>query len=117
MNAYEQLEFIRDRLEQNGANEDSIALVEKFLKRAEPERNSQTAVPQAMMIKHLLRQRETLDNYAIYNDLQEIISEHDDRRVDEDSVRPAYEDNEHHPRPHSYYRALKAKEQDRKQSE
>ena len=40
MNAYEQLEAIRDRLEENGANEKSIEMVEKFLKRAESERYS-----------------------------------------------------------------------------
>ena len=38
MNAYEQLEAIHDRLEENGANEKSVELVEKFLKRAESER-------------------------------------------------------------------------------
>jgi hypothetical protein len=110
VNAYEQLTAIRDQLELNGAHEDSIALVEKFVARAESERLSQTSVPQIMMIRHLLKQREAIDNYAIYNDLQELMSEHDARRQSDDDVRPAYEDNEHHPRPHSYYREQKAKE-------
>ena len=113
MNAYEQLEAIRDRLEQNGANEDSITMVEKFLKRAESERMSQVAVPQVMMLRHLLRQREALDNYAIYNDLQEIMSDFDERRARDDDVRPAYED-EHRPKPHSYYKTLREKEQNKK---
>jgi len=111
VNAYEQLEMIRDRLEQNGASEDSVAMVEKFLKRAESERNSSTSVPQVMMLRHLLRQREALDNFAIYNDLQELMSEIDARRVRDDDVRPAYEDNERQPRPKSYYKALRDKEQ------
>ena len=110
MNAYEQLSAIRDRLEQNGANEATIDLVDKFIKRAESERMSQTSVAQVMMLRALLRQREALDNYDVYNDLQELMSEYDARRVNEDEVRPAYEDNERHPRPHSYYRALKEKE-------
>jgi hypothetical protein len=112
MNAYEQLSLIRDQLELNGAHEDTIALVEKFVVRAESERLSQTSVPQIMMIRHLLKQREAIDNYAIYNDLQELMSVHDARRQSEDDVRPAYE----HPRPHSYYRSQKekAKEEKRK---
>ena len=65
VNAYEQLTMIREQLEQNGAHEDSIALVDKFIQRAEPERNSQTSIAQSMMLRHLLKQREALDNYAI----------------------------------------------------
>jgi hypothetical protein len=110
VNAYEQLEAIHYRLELNGANEDTIALVEKFLQRAEFERESQTSVPQVMMLRHLLRQKEALDSDAIYNDLQELMSEHEDRKPREDDVRPAYEDTSHQPRPRSYYRALKEKE-------
>lgn len=112
MNAYEQLSAIREQLEQNGAHEDSIALVEKFLRRAETERESQTSVPQVMMVRHLLKQREALDNFAIYDDLQEVLSGHDARRVSDDAVRPAYEDTERHPKPRSYYRALKEKEKE-----
>lgn len=114
MNAYDQLVAIRDQLEQNGAHEDSITLVEKYIKRAESERESQTSVPQVMMIRHLLRAKESLDSDAIYNDLQELMTGFEARRVSEDDVRPAYEDNERRPRPHSYYRALKEQEQNKK---
>lgn len=110
MNAYEQLLTIRDRLEQNGASEDSVEFVEKYLKRAESERDSNTSVPQQMMLRHLLRQREANDNYAIYNDLQELMTDYDERRARDEDVRPAYEDNDQHPKPKSYYRALKEKE-------
>ena len=114
MNAYEQLTTIRDQLELNGASEDSIELVEKFLRRAESERESQTSVPQVMMLRHLLRQREALDNYAVYNDLQELMEGIESRRVSDDDVRPAYEDTERRPRPHSYYKALKEKDEKKK---
>lgn len=113
MNAYEQLEDIKHRLELNGANEATIDLVEKFIKRAESEKNSTTSIAQVMMIRHLLRQRETYDNHAIYDDLQELMTEHENRRVSDDSVRPAYEDNSHQPRPKSYYKALKEKEREK----
>ena len=111
MNAYEQLVAIRDRLELNGASEDSVALVEKFIARAEPERESDMSVTQVMMIRHLLRQREALDSHAIYDDLQELMSEIEARRNarNDDAVRPAWEE-EKQPRPKSYYKAQKSKD-------
>lgn len=113
LNAYEQLEAIRDRLEENGANEKSIELVEKFLKRAESERYSATAVPQIMMLRHLIKQREALDNFEVYNDIQELMGEIEGRRAsrDEDAAPAAYEE-EHRPRPKSYYKAQREKERD-----
>ncbi|HEX8996883.1 MAG TPA: hypothetical protein VF812_12715 [Ktedonobacterales bacterium] len=112
MNAYEQLVAIRDRLELNGANEKSISLVEKFIARAEPERESDMSVTQVMMIRHLLRQREALDTHAIYDDLQELMSEIEARRSarNDDAVRPAWEE-ERQPRPKSYYKAQKARDE------
>lgn len=114
VNAYEQLGAIRDQLELNGAHEDTIALVDKFITRAVSERDSATSVAQIMMLRHLLKQREALDNYAIYNDLQEVMSGFETRRVSDDDVRPAYEENDHRPRPHSYYRSIKTGEGDKK---
>jgi len=107
LNAYEQLLAIKSQLEENGAHEDSVSLVEKFIKRAEAEKDSRTSIAQSAMIRHLLRQREALDNDAIFNDMQELLDVHENRKVDPDAVRPAYEDNERRPKPHSYYRALK----------
>jgi hypothetical protein len=109
VNVYEQLIAIRDQLEQNGAHENSVTLVEKFITRAESERDSQTSVPQVQMVRHLLRQKEALDNDAIYNDLQELMDIYTSRRLNDDAVRPAYEDDEHQPKPHSFYRQQKAK--------
>jgi hypothetical protein len=111
VNAYEQLVAIRDRLELNGASEDSVALVEKFIARAEPERESDMSVTQVMMIRHLLRQREALDSHAIYDDLQELMSEIEARRTarNDDAARPAWEE-EKQPRPKSYYKALRSRD-------
>jgi hypothetical protein len=64
-----------------------------------------------MMLRHLMRQREVIDNYDIYNDLQELMSGFENRRVSDDDARPAYEDNERRPKSHNYYKALKAKEE------
>jgi hypothetical protein len=114
VNAYEQLVAIRHQLELNGASEDSVDFVEKYIKRAESERDSNTSVAQVMMVRHLLRRPEAVDSDRIYNDLQELMSGFEARRLSEDEVRPAYEDNERHPRPKSYYKALRAKEEEKK---
>jgi len=113
VNAYEQLVAIREQLELNGASEDSITLVEKFIQRAEFERNSATSVAQIMMVRHLLRQREALDSHAIYDDLQELMSGFEARRSARTAgdVRPAWEE-EKQPRPKSYYQALKARKRE-----
>ncbi|HEY7985260.1 MAG TPA: hypothetical protein VID73_13870 [Ktedonobacterales bacterium] len=108
MNVYEQLVAIRDQLEQNGANEDSITLVEKFVQRAQSERDSATNVAQIQMVRHLLKQKEALDNDAIYNDLQELMDSYTTRRISEDEVRPAYEED-NRPKPHSYYKQQKSR--------
>src|ERR1051326_7479007 len=111
MNAYEQLLVIRDRLENQGAHEDSIAMVDKLVKRAEPDRDSPLNVPLVQMVRHMLRQREVLDNYAIYNDLQELMGDYEDGPREECV---AIEEEEHRPRPHSYYREQKNKERGKK---
>jgi hypothetical protein len=104
VNAYEQLVAIRHQLELNGASEDSVDFVEKYIKRAESERDSNTSVAQVMMVRHLLRRPEAVDSDKIYNDLQELMSGFEARRLSEDEVRPAYEDNERHPRPRAITR-------------
>ncbi len=108
MNVYEQLIAIRDQLEQNGASEESVTLVEKFIHRAQSERDSQTNVAQIQMVRHLLKQKEALDNDAVYNDLQELMDSFSTRRVSDDDVRPAYEEADHRPKPHSYYKQQKS---------
>jgi hypothetical protein len=109
MNLYEQLLVVRDRLENIGAHDDSMDLVENLLKRAEPARGDKTSITQIQVLRHMLRMREASDNYNIYNDLQELISERDETEVAarEDAAPAAYEDTERRPKPKSYYKAQK----------
>jgi hypothetical protein len=109
MNLYEQLLVVRDRLEGIGAHDDSMELVEKLLKKAEPARDDKTNATQIQVLRHMLRMREVIDNYSIYNDLQELISERDETEVAarEDAAPAAYVDTERRPKPKSYYKAQK----------
>jgi hypothetical protein len=111
MNLYEQLLVIRDRLETIGAHDDSMDLVESLLEKAEPAKNDRSNISQVQVLRRMLRMNEVYDNYNIYNDLQELISERDETEVaaHEDSAPAAYVDTERHPRPKSYYKAQKEK--------
>src|SRR5260370_11658392 len=100
-------------MEQNGASEVSIVLVEKFIQRAQPERDSQTSVAQIQMVRHLLKQKEALDNDGIYNDLQELMDGYTARKVSEDDVPPPYEDTDRPPKPHSSYKQQTPKPEQR----
>jgi len=112
MNLYEQLLVVHERLEGIGAHDDSMDLVEKLLKRAEPARHDKTNMSQIQVLRHMLRMNEALDNYNVYNDLQELISERDDAEIREreDSAPAAYLDAERRPKPKSFYKAKKEKE-------
>lgn len=116
MNFYQQLLVVRERLDDIGAHDNTVDLIETLIRRAEPTRNDKTNVTQVMLIRHVLRMRETLDNDNIYNDLQELLNERDETEVTarEDAAPAAYVDTERHPRPKSFYKAKKdkAKKQD-----
>lgn len=111
MNLYEQLLVVRERLEGIGAHDHSMDLVEMLLKKAEPARSDKTSITQVQVLRHMLRMREASDNYNIYNDLQELISERDEMEVAarEDAAPAAYVDTERHPKPKSYYKQQKEK--------
>jgi hypothetical protein len=112
MNLYEQLTVVRERLEGIGAHDDSMDLVETLLKRAEPARSDKTNISQVQVLRHMLRMPEVIDNYNIYNDLQELLSERDEFETSarEDAAPAAYIDTERHPKPKSFYKAKKERE-------
>lgn len=112
MNLYEQLLVVRERLEGIGAHDDSMDLVEKLLRKVDPARNDKTSIAQIQVLRHMLRMPEVIDNYNVYNDLQDLLSERDDVEVaaHEDATPAAYEDTERHPRPKSFYKAKKERD-------
>jgi len=103
---------VRERLEGIGAHDDSMDLVETLLKRAEPAKTDKTNITQVQVLRHMLRMREVSDNYNIYNDLQELLSERDEFEVSahEDAAPAAYVETERHPKPKSFYKAKKERE-------
>ncbi|MBV9691079.1 MAG: hypothetical protein JO202_15385 [Ktedonobacteraceae bacterium] len=109
MNLYEQLLVVRERLEGIGAHDDSMDLVDMLLKRAEAARNDKTNTTLVKVLRHMLHMKEVIDNYSIYDDLQQLLSEPDEAEVValEDAAPAAYVDTTHRPKPRSYYKAQK----------
>lgn len=112
MNLYEQLIVVRERLENIGAHDDSMDLVEKLIKKAEGQKFDRGNISQVQVLRHMTRMPEVSDNYNVYNDLQELISERGETEIAarEDSAPPAYVDTERRPKPRSFYKARKEKE-------
>ena len=112
MNLYDQLVVVRERLEGIGAHDNSMDLVEKLLRKAEPARGDKTNITQVQVLRHMLRMPEVIDDYNVYNDLQELLSERDEMEVsrNEDAAPAAYVDTERHPKPKSFYKAKKERE-------
>jgi len=116
MNLYEQLVVVHERLEGIGAHDDSMDLVDKLLQKTEPAREDKTNISQVQVLRHILHMREVIDNYNIYNDLQELLSERDENEIaaHEDAAPAAYMDTERHPKPKSFYKAKAKKEKEKK---
>ena len=116
MNLYEQLLIVHRRLEGIGAHDDSMDLADKLLQKAEPAKHDKTNITQVQVLRHMLRMPEVIDNYNVYNDLQELVSERDEIEVatHEDSAPAAYVDTERRPKPKSYYKAQKAQKEKQK---
>jgi len=111
MNLYEQLVVVRGRLDEIGAHDDTVDLVEKLVKKAEAAKGDKTNYTQIQVLRHMLRMPEVSDNYNIYNDLQELIGERIETEISarEDAAPAAYVDTERHPKPKSFYKAQKAR--------
>jgi hypothetical protein len=113
VNAYDQLHSIREDLALRGAHPDTIALLDRFIALAEPERDNQLSITQGMILRHLLSQREVLNNEVVHMDLLGLAGDLDERRaVRSDRDLPdATEDLDHRPQHlKSYYRRQKEKE-------
>jgi hypothetical protein len=106
VNAYEQLQKIRDRLEERDAGPDTIRLVDRAIDLAEPERDNPLSVSQAMVLRHLFRMPAAMNNHYIQLDLEGLQGDYDEYRSRRDDDAPdATVDTEQRPQHlHSYYR-------------
>jgi hypothetical protein len=80
VNVYDQLHEIRDELERRGAKAETITVLDRIIDQAEPERDNPLSITQSMMLRHLLRQRDVLNNELVYIDVLALAGDLDERR-------------------------------------
>jgi hypothetical protein len=117
MNAYDQLHAIRDELQRRGATPATIAVLNRLITQAEPERDNPLAISQQMMLRHLLRQRDVLNNEAVRMDLLGLAGDLDEQRPvrRDDDMPDATTDTDRRPQHlRSYYKKQKEKERQRR---
>lgn len=114
MNAYDQLHEIREKLERQGAVPETLTLLDTFIAQAEPQQDSQLSISQPMILRHLLSQRQVLNNEAIYMNLLAIMEDERPSRDDEDRAPRAQTEADRTPQHlHGYYKKQKEKERGR----
>ena len=106
MNAYEQLQTIREELEDREAGPETLRLVDRALALAEREKDNPLSISQSMMLRHLLKMPEVANNHYVQMDLEALQGEIEDRRARrDDDVADATIDTERRPQhSHSFYR-------------
>lgn len=107
MNAYEQLREIRDELEDREAGPETIRLVDRAITLAEAEKDNPLSISQSMMLRHLLKMPDAMNNHYVQMDLLGLQGDIEDRRAArrEEDFADATVDTERRPQHlHSFYR-------------
>lgn len=113
MNAYDQLQEIREELEDRGARTKTLSVVDRAITLAEPQSGSAVHVSQAMILRHLLKMRDSLDDEEIHMDFLALAGDLDERRraPTPDEVPDATVDADKRPQhSHKFYREKKREE-------
>jgi hypothetical protein len=81
VNAYEQLQEIREELEEREVGPETIRMLDRAIVLAEGERDNPLSISQSMMLRHLLKMPEAVNNHYVYMDLLALQGDIDDRRA------------------------------------
>jgi hypothetical protein len=110
MNVTEGLKIIRARLDENGANDATIAHVDQILKRAAvPSVGGASAQSLLQLTRMLMRHPTASGNSYVYNDLA-LLEEQLEGKAVETARRAQDEANKPVPKSHKYYKELKEKQ-------
>lgn len=107
MNAYEQLQRIREDLEEREAGPETLNMVDRALALAEPEKDNPLSISQSMMLRHLLKMPAAVNNHYVEMDLLGLQGDIEDRRAArrEDEMQDATVDGDRRPQhTHNFYR-------------
>ncbi len=110
MNAYEQLQEIRDELEEREAGPETISLLDRAIDLAEGEKDNPLSISQSMMLRHLLKMPQAVNNHYVYMDLLGLQGDIEDRRAvrrEEDAPDATVDTNRGQQHLSSYYKKQK----------
>jgi len=80
VNLYDQLQQIREMLEEREAGPETIRMVDRAISLAEPEKDNPLSISQSMMLRHLLKMPGAVNNHYVYMDLVGLQGDLEDRR-------------------------------------
>jgi hypothetical protein len=116
VNIYDQLHDIREELEQRGAAPETLAVLDRLIGQAEPERDNPLSVSPSMMLRHLLRQRDVLSSQVVEMDILALAGDLDEKRPArrEEDIPDATTDIDNRAiHTHGFYRKQKDRDKDR----
>ena len=110
MNVIEGLRSIKQRLDENGAGDETMAHVNEILKRASvPSAGSASAQSLLQLTRMLMRHPTAATNSNVYNDLA-LLEEQLEGSAIATAARAAEEASKPLPKTHKYYKDLKEKQ-------
>lgn len=112
MNIYDQLQAIRSQVESRRHAPETLVVLDRLIAQAEAERDNPLSISQPMVVRHLLRQRDVLNNEAVHMDILGLAADPEDRRARSDADIPdATTDADTRPQHlRSFYKRQKEKE-------
>jgi hypothetical protein len=118
LNIYDQLQAIRAQVAGRRHAPETLTVLDRLIAQAEPERDNPLSISQPMVIRHLLRQRDVLNNEAVHMDILGLAADPEDRRARSDEDVPdATVDTERRPQHlRSFYKRQKEKERQQRGS-
>ena len=103
MNIYEQLQGLREELEERDATGKTLRIVDKAMQAAAPARESGLSVSRLQVLRHLMRMPEALNDEEVRLDLLGLEGDLEDQAQQRVDTAPAYE-ADRRPKLKKYYK-------------
>lgn len=104
MNIYEQLVAVRGDLRQRGAKPTTLTVMDKLIVQAESEKENPMSVSQLMILRHVLRSPDVLNNEDVYLDVLALQGDLEEAAESRAEPEAAYVDDSKRPKLHSHYK-------------
>ncbi|MBV9279098.1 MAG: hypothetical protein JOZ41_03360 [Chloroflexi bacterium] len=104
MNIYEQLQAVKDELEQRNARAKTIRVIDQMIARAEGQRNNALSVSRLQVLRHVMRTPEVLNDEDVRLDFIALEGDLEDAAAQRGEAAAAYETEDRRPKLKKYYK-------------